>query len=153
MLRVQDLLLCEFFFLVSERSLEHLGLEFPPQDLARLVLGQGVDEHDAGLELLVRGDALRGPVDDGLLQDVPARGTMELLTDYKSNLTDQGTDYFFTSTTKTQIRFIRQLVYLFCLTTYALGSSPALSSGTPTTATSSTPGQRRITSSSSEGAT
>ena len=82
MLRVQDLLLCEFFFLVSERSLEHLGLELPPQDLARLVLGQGVDEHDAGLELLVRGDALRGPVDDGLLQDIPGRGTMELLTDY-----------------------------------------------------------------------
>ena len=51
-------------------------------DQHRLVLGQGVDEHDAGLELLVRGDALRGPVDDGLFQDIPGRGTMELLTDY-----------------------------------------------------------------------
>ena len=57
--------------LVSEGSFEDLRLELPPEDLAGLVLGQRVHEHDAGLELLVRGHPLGHPVDDGLLEDVP----------------------------------------------------------------------------------
>ena len=56
--------------LISERSLEDLGFELASQDLSSLVLGKGLDKHDPGPQLLVRGDSLCHPVDDGLLHHV-----------------------------------------------------------------------------------
>ena len=56
--------------LISERALEHLSFQLSSQDLSSLVLGQGFNEHDSGAELLVGGDPLCHPVDDGLLHDV-----------------------------------------------------------------------------------
>ena len=53
--------------LVTEGSLEDLHFELASEDLAGLVLGQGLDEHDAAAELLVRGDSLGDVVYDLLL--------------------------------------------------------------------------------------
>ncbi len=55
---------------VSEGSLEDLRLELPPEDLARLVLGQRLHEHDPRAQLLVRRHPVGDVVDDGLLGHV-----------------------------------------------------------------------------------
>ena len=55
---------------VSEGSLEDLRLELPPEDLARLVLGQRLHEHDPRAQLLVRRHPVGHVVDDGLLGHV-----------------------------------------------------------------------------------
>jgi hypothetical protein len=56
-----------FCSLVSKGSLEDLHLELSPENLASLVLGQGLHEHDSAAEFLVRRHALRHVVYNLLL--------------------------------------------------------------------------------------